>query len=59
MYSVKEEVINMVGKLPNNISIEDIMYELYVLDKVKKGQVDFEKGKCTNIDGLRKEIETW
>ena len=59
MYSIKEEAINIITKLPDNVSLEDIMYKLYVLDKVKKGQEDIRKGNYVTTDELRKEIETW
>ncbi len=59
MYSIKEEAINVINRLPDNVSIEDIMYKLYALDKVKKGQEDIKNGSYIKADELRKEIETW
>ena len=37
MATAKEEVEELLGKLPNDCSIEDIQYHLYVLEKVRNG----------------------
>lgn len=36
METLKQEVINAILKLPDSANIDDIMYELYVIDKVKR-----------------------
>jgi hypothetical protein len=38
MNSIKKEAIDIITNLPDDASIKDIMYKLYVLDKIKKGQ---------------------
>ena len=37
MSTAKEDVEHLLNKLPDNSSIEDIQYHLYVLDKVRRG----------------------
>jgi hypothetical protein len=37
MATEKEEVEQWLGKLPNDCSLEDIQYHLYVLEKVQNG----------------------
>ncbi len=37
MATAKEEVNQLLGKLPNDCSLEDIQYHLYVLEKVRNG----------------------
>ncbi len=37
MSAAKEEVEGLLDKLPDNCSIEDIQYHLYVMDKVRNG----------------------
>ena len=34
MATAKEDVEELLGKLPNDCSLEDIQYHLYVLEKV-------------------------
>jgi len=37
MGSPKDEVSSLLEKLPDDASLEDIQYHLYVLEKVKRG----------------------
>jgi hypothetical protein len=37
MSTVKEEVESLLSRLPDDCSIEDIQYHLYVLEKVRSG----------------------
>jgi hypothetical protein len=37
MATAKEDVEELLGKLPNDCSLEDIQYHLYVLEKVRNG----------------------
>lgn len=37
MATAKEDVEQLLGKLPNDCSLEDIQYHLYVLEKVRNG----------------------
>ena len=40
MHNVKQDVEQLLHKLPDNCSMEDIQYHLYVLDKVRRGLED-------------------
>jgi len=40
METLKQEAIKAISKLPESVNIDDIMYELYVVDKVKKGRIE-------------------
>jgi len=40
MSSAKQPVESLLSKLPENCSLEDIQYHLYVLDKVRHGLED-------------------
>jgi hypothetical protein len=37
MVSVKDEVASLLRRLPDDCSLEDIQYHLYVLEKVHRG----------------------
>ena len=37
MASVKQEVTSLLERLPEDCSLEDIQYHLYVLEKVRSG----------------------
>ena len=37
MSTAKQDVEQLLNKLPDDCSVEDIQYHLYVLDKVRRG----------------------
>lgn len=37
MVTAKEEVESLLNKLPDDCSLEDIQYHLYVIEKVRQG----------------------
>jgi hypothetical protein len=59
MASLKEEAIKAISKMPESASIDDIMYELYVIEKVKKGREAAERGETTSVEELKKEMQKW
>ena len=59
MESLKQEAINVISKMPDTAEIDDIMYRLYVIDKVRKGREAVQRGKTVSIEDLKKEIESW
>ena len=59
MQPVKQEALNTIDKLPEDVDMDEIMYRLYVLDKVRKGQEDVEQGRLSSADDLRHEVEKW
>lgn len=59
MGTLKQEAIRVISKLPDTAKIDDIMYELYVIDKVKKGREAAERGETISIEDLKREMQTW
>ena len=59
MESLKQEAINIISKMPDTAEIDDIMYRLYVIDKVRKGKEAVKRGEVVSIEELKKEIESW
>jgi predicted transcriptional regulator len=59
MQPVKQEALSTINKLPEDANMDEIMYRLYVLDKIRKGQQAIEEGKTISHEDLKKEIETW
>jgi hypothetical protein len=48
MNTAKDEVRNLLDKLPENCSLEDVQYHLYVIEKIKHGlQVAEGRGTLT------------
>ena len=59
MENLKQRVITIFKKLPDNATIEDMMYRLYVIEKIRKGKEAIKDGKAISVDDLKKEIEKW
>jgi hypothetical protein len=59
MESLKQEALNVISKMPDTSEIDDIMYRLYVVDKVRKGREAVKQGEVVSIEDLKKEIESW
>jgi predicted transcriptional regulator len=57
--TVKEEAIRAISSLPDDAQIDDVMYRLYVIDKVTRGQTALKEGRTITTDELLKEIESW
>lgn len=59
METLKQEALRVISKLPDTANIDDIMYELYVIDKVKKGREAAERGDSISIEDLKREMQAW
>jgi hypothetical protein len=59
MEILKIEAVNAIARLPESANIDDIMYELYVIDKVKKGQEAAKRGETISIEDLKREMQSW
>jgi plasmid stabilization system protein ParE len=46
MQAAKQDALNTINQLPEAADMEEIMYRLYVLDKVRKGQKDVDHAKA-------------
>ena len=59
MQAAKQDALNTINQLPDNADMEEIMYRLYVLDKVRKGQQAIEQGQTLTSEELQRDIDSW
>ena len=59
MMSVKEEAIRAISSLPDDAQIDDVMYRLYVIDKVTRAQSALRDGQTITTEELLKEMKSW
>lgn len=57
--STKEEVIKLIKDLPENVTLEDIMRELYVRTKIEKGIQELNAGKVISHDEVKEKLGKW
>lgn len=54
--STKEAVLDLVRKLPDNCSLDDIQYHLYVLQTVERGRAEVAQGKTVSHEQVKREL---
>ena len=59
MSTPKEEAIELVKSVPEEASLEDIQYQLYVLQKVRRGLKDVDEGRVISQEEMEKRFEKW
>ena len=58
-HTAKQEALEAIQRLPDTADMEEIMYRLYVLENVRRGQKDAKEGKTTPAEQLLRDIQTW
>ena len=59
MQAAKQEALNTINQLPENTDMDEIIYRLYVLDKIRKGQEAVEQSQTLTSEELKREIDSW
>ncbi len=59
MSKAKEEVTQLLSRLPDDCTLEDIQYHLYVLQQVEKGLTDLEKGNIYTHEQVKERMAKW
>ncbi len=57
--SIKKEIISFIEELPDDITIEDIIYHLYVKQKLSKAKEDIAQGKTYSHEQVKEMAEKW
>lgn len=59
MASAKQEVIELIQSLPDDSTLEDIQYHLYVRQKVLRGLRDVDDGRFETQEDVEKRMDQW
>ena len=59
METEKENVLQMIKELPDDITLEDIMYHLYAREKIIRGLKDADEGRKVSNEKAKEVIEKW
>ncbi len=57
--TAKQEVEELLGQLPDDSTLEDIQYHLYVLEKIKRGRTDIAAGRGYTTEAARQRLSRW
>ena len=59
MAQLKEVAIETIKRLPDECSLEDIMYEIDFVAQVLEGLKDADAGRLLTTEELLKRVEQW
>ncbi len=57
--TAKEEVKRILEELPEDASLEDIQYHIYVRQKIERGLEDLEGGRVLSEEEFERRIAKW
>ena len=55
----RERALSAIERLNKHASYDDIMYKMYVLQKIEKGEQDIRDGKLYSEKEARKRLAKW
>jgi predicted transcriptional regulator len=59
MSTVKEDIQALLERLPDNCTIEDVQYHLYILEKIRRGVQDAEAGRVKTHEEVEAKFAEW
>lgn len=57
--TAKQEAIEAIEQLPDDVAFDEILYRLRVLHKIREGMQYVEAGRGISSEDLAREIEQW
>ncbi len=55
----KDKLKKTIDALPDHFTIEDVIEELIVIDKIEKGMKDVEEGNVLTNEQVREKLGKW
>lgn len=59
METAKEQVQHILSTLPEDASLEDIQYHIYVRQKIQQGLDDVEAGRVVSHEEVQRRLAKW
>lgn len=59
METAKEQVEEILKTLPDDASLEDIQYHIYVRQKIEQGLADVEAGRVVSHSEVQQRLAKW
>jgi len=59
MQTAKEDVIDLLNQLPDDSTLEEIQYHLYVRQKIQRGLQDADQGKVQAQEEVENRMKKW
>ena len=55
----KQAIIEMIGRMPDDLSEDDVIYALYVRKKIERGIADAEAGRFATDEEVERVLGKW
>jgi len=59
METAKDQVHQILEMLPEDVSLEDIQYHIYVRQKIQQGLDDVAAGRVVSHEEVQRRLEKW
>ncbi len=59
MQTAKQEVQQLLADLPDDATLEDIQYHIYVKQKIAQGLADVQRGRVLSQEEVEKRFARW
>lgn len=56
--TLKQQLREMVDRLPESCTTEDVHYEVYLLDKIRRGEAALKRGGISHRE-VRRRVAQW
>ncbi len=57
--STKETALRLIERLPDDVSLEDIMYELYFRQRIDRGLQEIAEGQTVSQEEVQRGLTEW
>jgi hypothetical protein len=55
----KKEVLALVEELPEEVDVEELIYRLYLREKLARAEEDIAAGRTLSAEEVRRQAESW
>ena len=55
----KEDVLDLVQQMPDEIDIEELQYRLYVLEKLRRSEESIRAGRVVSHEEAKRQMDEW
>lgn len=59
METIKAETKALIERLPDDVTFDDVHYQLYLLEKIRRSNEAIAAGKFYTHDEVERLVETW
>ena len=59
MKTAKKEIRKILDQIPDDASLEDIQYHIYVCQKIERGLQDMDDGRVLSREQVEKRMSRW